>query len=192
MWHVQIPGKITTELSVSRSEHQETGGDLEGARIPPGWGDWCRCTVGKHQYPFSLEEGQRSCSLVTYHRHSNTPLGERHWRRKVQKCIVPSSHCACALYLAQILHNVCSFRPIFKICDILCYSEVTRLESTEVGEKLGQNLHIFAPPNVRDTHGSPLICILKLHHILTYWQRSRESEFFGLKDQSAKKIIINK
>jgi len=37
-------------------------------------GDWCRCTVGKHRYPLSLEEGQRSCSLATYHRHGNTPL----------------------------------------------------------------------------------------------------------------------
>jgi len=28
-WHVQIPGKIITD-------RQETGGDLEGARVPPG------------------------------------------------------------------------------------------------------------------------------------------------------------
>jgi len=34
--YVQIPGKIITELSVRRSDHQETGGDLEGARVPPG------------------------------------------------------------------------------------------------------------------------------------------------------------
>jgi len=36
--HVQIPGKIITELSVSvrRLDHQETGGDLEGTRVPPG------------------------------------------------------------------------------------------------------------------------------------------------------------
>jgi len=33
------------ELSVRRSDHQETGGDLEGARAPPGWGDWCWCTL---------------------------------------------------------------------------------------------------------------------------------------------------
>jgi len=31
-----IPGKIITELSVRRCDHQETGGDLEGARVPPG------------------------------------------------------------------------------------------------------------------------------------------------------------
>jgi len=37
-WHIQIPGKIITELSVRRCDHQETGGDLEGARVPPGWG----------------------------------------------------------------------------------------------------------------------------------------------------------
>jgi len=35
MWLIQIPGKIITELSVRRSNHQETGGDLEGARVPP-------------------------------------------------------------------------------------------------------------------------------------------------------------
>ena len=36
MWHIQIPGKIIIELSVRRSDHQENGGDLEGARVPPG------------------------------------------------------------------------------------------------------------------------------------------------------------
>ena len=36
MWHVQIPGNIITELSVRHSDHQETGGDLEGARVPLG------------------------------------------------------------------------------------------------------------------------------------------------------------
>ena len=35
-WHVQIPGKIISKLSVRRSDHQETGGDLEGTRVPPG------------------------------------------------------------------------------------------------------------------------------------------------------------
>jgi len=35
-WLVQIPSKIITELSVCSSNHQETGGDLEGARVPPG------------------------------------------------------------------------------------------------------------------------------------------------------------
>jgi len=34
-WHIQIPGKIITELSVRRCNHQETGGDLEGTRVPP-------------------------------------------------------------------------------------------------------------------------------------------------------------
>jgi len=43
-------------------------------------GDWCRCTVGKRLCPISLEEGQRSCSMATYHRHGNTPLAARHWR----------------------------------------------------------------------------------------------------------------
>jgi len=36
-------------------------------------------TVGKHRYPLSLEEGERWCSLATYHRHGNTPSGARHW-----------------------------------------------------------------------------------------------------------------
>jgi len=36
-WHVQIPGKIITELSVRRSDDQEIEEDLEGARVPPGW-----------------------------------------------------------------------------------------------------------------------------------------------------------
>jgi len=60
--------------------------NLEGARIglPPGWGDWCWCTVGKHLYPLSLKEGQWSCSLATYYRHSNTPLRACHWRETVK------------------------------------------------------------------------------------------------------------
>jgi len=36
-WHVQIPGKIITELSVRRSDHQWAGGDLEGARSCTIW-----------------------------------------------------------------------------------------------------------------------------------------------------------
>jgi len=36
IWHVQIPGKIINELSLRRSNHQETGGDLEGPHVPPG------------------------------------------------------------------------------------------------------------------------------------------------------------
>jgi len=35
MWLIQIPSKIITKLSVYRSNHQETAGDLEGARVPP-------------------------------------------------------------------------------------------------------------------------------------------------------------
>jgi len=75
MWHIQIPGKIVTELSVRHFNHQETGGDLEGTRVPPGSGGLMPITVDKHRYPLSLEEGQRSCSLAKYHRRGNTPLG---------------------------------------------------------------------------------------------------------------------
>jgi len=81
MWHIHTPGKITTKLSVHRFDHQETGGDLEGARVPPDWRDWCWCTVSKHRYPLSLEEGQRPCSLATCHQHGNAPLWARHWRK---------------------------------------------------------------------------------------------------------------
>jgi len=38
-WHVQIPSKIITELSVRRFNHQETGGDLEGAAYHLAEGD---------------------------------------------------------------------------------------------------------------------------------------------------------
>ena len=38
MWHVHILGKIVIVLSVHRSDHQEIGGDLEGAHVPFGWG----------------------------------------------------------------------------------------------------------------------------------------------------------
>ena len=36
MWHIQIPGKIITELSVHCSDHQETGRDLEGTNLAEG------------------------------------------------------------------------------------------------------------------------------------------------------------
>jgi len=35
-WHVQSPGKIIIQLSMRRCDHQETGGDLEGALLSPG------------------------------------------------------------------------------------------------------------------------------------------------------------
>ena len=41
-----------------------------------------------------------------------------------------------------------SFRLLVQFCDILCYSEVISLESAEVGEKLPNNLQIFALENV--------------------------------------------
>jgi len=31
-----VTNTSVTELSVRHSDHQETGGDLEGARVPPG------------------------------------------------------------------------------------------------------------------------------------------------------------
>ena len=59
------------------------------------------------------------------------------------------------LCLAHIFCNVCSFRPLFQILDILCYSKVIRLESAEVCKKSHQNLQIFAPQNVGDTDRAP-------------------------------------
>jgi len=86
-WHVHIPGKIIIELSVHCSDHQDTGGDLEGAHVPPGWGDWYRRIVGKHHYSLSMEEALQSCSMATYHRHGNTSLGACHWRRRMTRLI---------------------------------------------------------------------------------------------------------
>ena len=67
-----------------------------------------------------------------------------------------------------------------------CRSEVIRLESAEVGEKSPHNLQIFATQNVGNTDRAPLICVVKLHHIPTSWQRYRGTAFFGLEDYSAK------
>ena len=47
---------------------------------------------------------------------------------------------------------------------------------------VGKNLQIFAPQNVREADRAPLICVTKLHHIPTSWQRSRGAAFFGLED----------
>jgi len=68
------------------------------------------------------------------------------------------------LHLAQIFHNVCSFRPLFQICDILCYSEVIWLASAEVGKKSPSNLQIFAPQNFKmDRDRAPSV----LHYKIT-------------------------
>jgi len=49
-------------------------------------------------------------------------------------------------------------------------------------------LQIFARQNVKDADRAHLICVIKLHHISTSWQRSCGAAFFGLEDYSAKKI----
>jgi len=43
--HIQTPGRITIKLLMRCFDQQATGGDLEGAHIPPSWRDWCWCTV---------------------------------------------------------------------------------------------------------------------------------------------------
>jgi len=75
------------------------------------------------------------------------------------------------LYLAQIFHNVCSFRPLFQICHILWYSKVIRLEGTEVSEKSRQNLQIFTSENVGNTDRAPSDLYYKIspHSKLVSW-----------------------
>ena len=69
---------VITELSVRCSDRQEAGGDLEAVEGASYLAEGIdACTVGKHWYPLSLDEGQRSCSLAAYHRQGNTPLGAR-------------------------------------------------------------------------------------------------------------------
>jgi len=84
--------------------------------------------------------------------------------------------------MLQKFRNVCIFRMLFQICDTLCYSEVTKLESAKIGEKSRQNLQIFAPQHVGIHTGPPVICIIELHHIPTSWQWSHGAAFFGLED----------
>jgi len=49
---------------------------------------------------------------------------------------------------------------LFKICDILCYSEVIRLEIAEVGEKSPNSMQIFDPQNVGDGCTTLASCII--------------------------------
>jgi len=44
---------------------------------------------------------------------------------------------------------------MFQICDIVCYFEVMRLESAEVGEKSPKNLKVYTSQNVGDTDSAP-------------------------------------
>ena len=41
---------------------------------------WLRGLVPMYSWQRNLEKGQWLCSLATYHRYGNTPLGARHWR----------------------------------------------------------------------------------------------------------------
>ena len=36
IWLVETPGRITIELLIHCLDYQVTGGDLEGAHVPPG------------------------------------------------------------------------------------------------------------------------------------------------------------
>jgi len=80
-----LPNRFQARSSSSCQCVAPTTKRLEETSRAPAYhlaeGDWCRCTVGWHRYPLSLEEGQRSCSLAMSHRHGNTPLGAPHWRR---------------------------------------------------------------------------------------------------------------
>ena len=73
--------------------------------------------------------------------------------KKLQKCIVPSSHCAEVHYILHkysVVYVVSGRCFRFAIHCATPISEVMRLESAEVGEKSHQNLQIFAPQNVAD------------------------------------------
>ena len=56
---LRFPDKIVTELSVRRSDPATTMRLEEPSRAPAYHlveGDSCRCTVGKHRYPLSLQK----------------------------------------------------------------------------------------------------------------------------------------
>jgi len=89
-WHVQIPGKIITELSMRRSDDQEIEEDLEGARVPPRWVGlmlmYRRQTSVSTQLGASSKLSGYRClptivfsGNVTYRHGKNTPLCARHW-----------------------------------------------------------------------------------------------------------------
>jgi len=71
----------------------------------------------------------------------------------------------------------------FSICKFAAtFSNYTSSKS-HYRPTVGQSLQIFAPQNVGIQIGPPLICVTKLHHIPTSWQRSRGTAFFfGLED----------
>ena len=76
--------------------------------------------------------------------------------QKLTKVHRSQQNCAAwSTYLEKIFHSVCDFRPLFHICDILCYSEAIRLENAKVGKESGQNLQIFALQNVADIDRPP-------------------------------------
>jgi len=69
--------------------------------------------IGIHS--LSLEEGQRPCSLVAYHRHGNTPLGARHWR------IVELSISNGILHINRLFH----MQKMKVVLNGLCIQEIT-------------------------------------------------------------------
>jgi len=81
-----------------------------------------------------------------------------------------------------------TFVLVFRFAVLL--SNYTRSKSHH-RQTVGQNWQIFAPQNVGDTDRASLICVIKLHHIPTSWQRSRGAIFCGLEDLSAKNKSIS-
>jgi len=63
----------------------------------------------------------------------NVSFGNFVTSKKLQKCIVPSSHRGKVHYILHkysVMYVVSG--PLFQICDTLCYSKVIMLESAEV------------------------------------------------------------
>jgi len=70
-WPEWIPNTITTESLAHRMDHHVTGEDLKGNHVYDlAEQDWCRCTIGQHRDPVTLQQGWRSQALATYHQHS--------------------------------------------------------------------------------------------------------------------------
>jgi len=61
-----------------------------------------------------------------------------------------------------LFRNLCSFRPLFQICDILCYSKIVRLDSTKVSE-VGAKFANFHPLKFRGYREGPSALHYKIH-----------------------------
>jgi len=71
----------------------------------------------------------------------------------------------------------------FCICSLVSKSDEFKVApSPNCGAKFAD----FRLSKCGDTDRAPLICVIKLHHIPTSWQRSCGAAFFGVENYSAK------